>query len=77
MTTKGNIVHDNSKASYGVRNEMTCNIEVLKSRLCVYNDAYILVRGNVTFTGHGVTQVEFKNCAPFTKFMTHKLMQRQ
>ena len=29
VTTKGNIVHDNSKPNYGVGNEMTSNIEVL------------------------------------------------
>ena len=27
----------------------------------------VLVRGNVTIIGHKVTQVVFKNCAPFTK----------
>ena len=39
----------------------------MKSDLCDYNDAYILVRGDVTIIGHQVTQVAFKNCAPFTK----------
>ena len=41
--------------------------KVLKSNLCDYNDAYILVGGNSTIIGHQVTQVAFKNCAPFTK----------
>ena len=43
----------------------------MKSDLCDYNDAYILVRGDVTIIGHQVTQVTFKNCAPFTKCIAH------
>ena len=30
----------------------------------------MLVRGNITIIGHQVTQVAFKNCAPFTKCIT-------
>ena len=44
--------------------------EVLKSNLCVYNDAYIIVRDNITIIGHQTTEVTFKNCAPFTKYIT-------
>ena len=39
----------------------------MKSNLCVYNEAYILVRVHITIIGHNVTQVPFKNCASFTK----------
>ena len=38
--------------------------------LCDCNDGYILVRGDITIIGHQVTQVAFKNCAPFTKCIT-------
>ena len=38
------------------------NANVLKSNLCNYNDAYILVRGHITFIENG-NQVGFKNCA--------------
>ena len=49
---------------------------MLKSSLCDYSDAYILVKGKITITGAGddaaVRQVDerdkgvaFKNCAPF------------
>ena len=41
--------------------------KVLKSNLCDYNNAYILVGGNSTIIGHQVTQVTFRNCAPFSK----------
>ena len=44
--------------------------EFLKSNLCDYEDAYILVRGDITIIGHQVAQVAFKNCAPFTKSTT-------
>ena len=32
--------------------EIPCSIEVLKSSLCDYNDAYISVRGDITIIGH-------------------------
>ena len=49
---------------------MKKNPEVLKSNLCNYKDAYILVRGDITVAAGRVTQVTFKNCAPFTNCMT-------
>ena len=45
MTRKCNIVNDQSNANYDVGNEIIYSTEVLKSNLCNYNDAYILVRG--------------------------------
>ena len=50
---------------------------MLKSSLCDYCDAYILVKGKITITGSGDDAaarqaderdkgVTFKNCAPFT-----------
>ena len=50
---------------------------MLKSSLCDYSDAYILVKGKITITGRGADAaarqaderdkgVAFKNCAPFT-----------
>ena len=44
VTRKWNIVKDNSIANYQEGNEITYDTEVLKSKLCDYNDAYILVR---------------------------------
>ena len=51
---------------------------MLRSNLCDYADAYILVKGTITITGVGCDDaakwldewnkgVIFKNCAPFTK----------
>ena len=70
VTKKWNIVNDNSNANYGVRNEINYNTEVLKSNHCDYNDAYILVIGDITVTAAPVAQVAFKNCAPLTKCIT-------
>ena len=50
---------------------------MLKSSLCDYSDAYILVKGKLAITGAGADEaaregderdkgVAFKNCAPFT-----------
>ena len=66
VTRKWNIVSDQSNAKYDVRNEINFNTEVLKSNLCDYKDASILVRGNITIIGNQVTQVPFKTYAPFS-----------
>ena len=47
-------------------------MEILKFNLCDYNDVYILVIDNITIIEHQVTQVAFKNYAPFTKYITKK-----
>ena len=38
-----------------------------KSNLCVYNDAYILVTGDITVVAAFAIQSAFKNCATFTR----------
>ena len=69
-TRKRNIVSDLSNGNYDVGNETIYNTEVLKSNFYNYNDAHMLVRGNITIIGHQVTKLAFKNCAPFTKCFT-------
>ena len=69
MTRKWNIVNGNSKSIYAAATEITCNTEILKSNLCDYNNANILVKGGITFTAAAQTQVPFKNCALFTKYI--------
>ena len=70
VTRKWNIVNENSKSNYDVTNEITYSTEILKSNLNDYNDAYILVRGDITVVAAPSTQVAFKNCTPFTKCVT-------
>ena len=48
VTRKQNIVNDQSNANYDVGNETIYNKEAQKYNLCEYNDAYILVRDNIT-----------------------------
>ena len=47
---------------------------MLRSNLCDYSDAYILIKGTITITGIAgppagriEAQLIFKDCAPFTK----------
>ena len=61
-----NIVNDQSNANYCVGNRVIYSTEVLRSNLCDYNDAYILVRRDITnIGGNCVTEIAFKNCAPY------------
>ena len=70
VARKWNTVNDQSTANYDVGNEIIYNTEVLKDNICDYNDAYILVRGDITVAAAPAAQVSFKNCAPFTKCIT-------
>ena len=69
-------INDESRGTY-TSNDIKFKTTKLRSNLCDYADAYILVKGTVTITGakNDVTKqaderdqgVTFKNCAPFTK----------
>ena len=73
---KWNIVHDQSNANYDVGNRITYKTEVLESNLCDYNNAYILVNGDIAIIGHEVTQIAFKDCA-YLLNISQKLMEQQ
>ena len=74
-TRKWYVINDQNNTNYGEGNEDSTTIKfetkVIKSNLCDYSDAYILVTGNMRATGGGDTKFAFKNCAPFTKCITH------
>ena len=71
VTRKWNIVNDKSNVNYDVGNEVMYNTEVLKSNLYDYNDAYVLVRGDIIIKAHNnPSLVAFKNWAPFIKCIT-------
>ena len=70
-------INDESKGAY-TGNSIKFKTTILRSNLCDYADAYILVKGTITITGAGNDDaakrldernkgVIFKNCAPFTK----------
>ena len=70
VTRKWNIVNDQSNATYDAGKEVISNTGALKSKLYNHNDAYILVKGNITVTTAPATQESFKNCPPFCKCIT-------
>ena len=51
------------------KKEITYITENLKSNLSVYNDAYILVTGDIAVVAAFAAQEAFKNCALFTRCM--------
>ena len=70
------VINDQNNAGYGDGDEDSTTVKfeanVIKSNLCDYSDAYILVTKNVTATGGDAnTRVAFRNCASFTKCITH------
>ena len=70
-------INDESRGTY-TSNDIKFKTTMLRSNLCDYADAYILVKGTITITGAGDDDaarqaderdkgVTFKNCAPFVK----------
>ena len=51
---------------YSIGNEIIYSSNVFKSNLCDFNDADILIRGNIMVVVAPVTQVAFTDCASFT-----------
>ena len=70
------IINDQNNGQYGRGNEKDSTIKfetkVIKPDLRDYSDAYILVTGDIKVAGVATnTNVAFKNCAPFTRCVTH------
>ena len=67
-------INDESRGTYLVNKQIKFKTPMLRSSLCDYADAYILVKGNITVNNNteGVAannaaqKVIFKNCALFT-----------
>ena len=71
--------NDESRGWYTTRSDIKFKTTMLKSSLCDYADAYILVKGTIRITGAGDDAaarranernkgVLLQNCPPFTKF---------
>ena len=69
-------INDESRGAYNVNSKIKFKTTILKSSLCDYSDAYILVKGTIAINGRGADAaarqaderdkgVAFKNCAPF------------
>ena len=70
------IINDQNNGQYDRRNENDATIKfetkIIKPFLCGYSDAYVLVVGDIKVVGVAAnTNVAFKNCAPFTRCVTH------
>ena len=70
------IISDRNNRQFGRGNENDSTIKfktkVIKPGLCYYSDAYILVTGDIKVAGVAAnTNLVFKNCAPFTRCVTH------
>ena len=68
-------INDESTGTYNVNSKIKFKTAMLKSSLCDYNDAYILVKGTVAVNNTAASDADanntnkkviFKNCAPFT-----------
>ena len=68
-------INDESRGGYNVNSQIKFKTTMLKSSLCDYSDAYILVKGTITVDDTSAAdaaanntnkKVIFKNCTPFT-----------
>ena len=68
-------INDESRGTYSVNRKIDFKASLLRSSLCDYSDAYILVKGNISVNNTAADgaaanntnkKVIFKNCAPFT-----------
>ena len=68
-------INDESQGTYNKGNQSGFKTSMLRSSLCDYSDAYILVKGTITVANAAIAtaaannvdkKVIFWNCAPFT-----------
>ena len=68
-------INDESRGAYNDNSQIKFKTTMLKSSLCDYSDAYILVKGTISVNNSAAAgaaannankKVIFKNCAPFT-----------
>ena len=68
-------INDGPRGVYNINSQIKFKTIMLKSSLCDYNDAYILVKGTITANDTSAAgaaanntnkKVIFKNCVPFT-----------
>ena len=68
-------INDEARGTYSPNKQIKFKTSMLRSSLCDYGDAYILVKGNITVNNTAAAgaaadntnkKLIFKNCAPFT-----------
>ena len=69
VTKKWIEVYDQSEKNYNVNKEIRFKTSMLRSDLCDFSDAYIVVKGNITIANPDNAKknkaIAFKNNAPF------------
>ena len=71
-------INDDIRGAYSPNKQIRFKTAMLRSSLCDYSDAYILVKENITVNNTGIDaaptnrnkKVLFKNCAPFTNCLS-------
>ena len=71
-------INDDSRGAYNTNSQIRSKTSMLRSRLCDYSNAYILVKGTITVENTGTAaapnntdkKVIFQNCAPFTSYIS-------
>ena len=72
-------INDDIRSAYSPNKQIRFKTAMLRSSLCDYSDAYILVKGNITVNNTAADgaaannagkKVIFKYCAPFTNRIT-------
>ena len=67
-------IKDESREAYNVNNQIKFKTTMLKSSLCDFSDAYILVKGTISVNNNAAQgaaanntnkKVKFKNCAAY------------
>ena len=75
VTKKWIEVYDQSEGNYNVNKEIRIKTSMLRSDLCDFSDAYIVVKGDITLEGDNDANKQnknlaFKNNAPFINFIS-------
>ena len=77
-------INDDIKGVYSPNKQIRFETAMLRSSLCDYSDAHILVKGNITVNNNTAAAAAaaaadntnkkeiFKNCSPFTKCIKKK-----
>ena len=70
VTKKWIEAYDQSRGNYNVNKEIRVKTSMLRSDLCDFNDAYIVVKGDITLEGDNDANkrnknLAFKNNSPF------------
>ena len=73
-------INDDIRCAYSLNKQIRFKIAMLRSSLCDYSDAHILVKGNITVNNTAAAgaaanninkKVIFKNCTPFTNCISN------